>query len=203
MRRAEGQHLVGLVVQRVQALAGRIGQPELGAGDQVDQRVVLEQRDVGRAAHALDQHLLHGRAGGVGHVHDAALAVAAFARQVQVAAFFREGHAEFAQPADGLRRAFDHEARGLGVAQAGAGHQRVFHVGVEAVARRQHGRDAALRPGAGAVVQRALGEHGHAVRGGQVQRGGEACEAAADNEDVEVANGGSHRRGNRLGQAGE
>jgi hypothetical protein len=87
LRRAEGHHLVGTFVQRVQAQAAVQRQAALLAGDQVHQRVVLEQRDVGRAAHMFDQRFLHRRAGGVGHVHDAPRAVAAFARQVQVAVF--------------------------------------------------------------------------------------------------------------------
>ncbi len=39
----------------------------------------------GVPAHYVDQRALHGRAGGVGHMHDAAGAVAAFAGQVQLA----------------------------------------------------------------------------------------------------------------------
>ena len=46
----EGEHLVGGLVERVQAQAAlAVGRPQLAAGDQVHQRVVLEQRDVGRA----------------------------------------------------------------------------------------------------------------------------------------------------------
>jgi hypothetical protein len=75
-------------VEHVGAVAALAGPLELPVGDEVDQHVVLEQRDAGRGAHPLHQRALHGRAGGVGRVHDAALAVAAFARQVQFARVF-------------------------------------------------------------------------------------------------------------------
>ena len=87
---------------------------------------------------------------------------------MQGALFLRERHAQALQPADGLRRVLHHEACGRQVAQAGAGHQRVLHVRLEAVALRQHRGDAALGPAAGAVGQLALGEDGHAVGGRQL-----------------------------------
>ena len=43
-------------------------------------------------------------------VDDAPLAVAALAGEVQVALFLGEGHAQFAQPCDGRRRAFNDQA---------------------------------------------------------------------------------------------
>ena len=52
--------------------------------DQVDRVVIFEQRDVRMIAHALlFERDLHRVAGGVGGVDDAAMAVAAFARQVE------------------------------------------------------------------------------------------------------------------------
>jgi hypothetical protein len=119
----------------------------------------------------------------------ATLAVAALARQVQRAVLHRERHAQIAQPGDGVGGAFHHEARGGRVAQAGAGDERVVDVRLQAVAFAQHRGDAALRPSAGAVGQRALGDDRHAVRRRQVQRGAQAGEAAADDEDVEVEGG--------------
>jgi hypothetical protein len=167
-------------------VAGRVVARQLAVGDQVHQHVVLEHLDGGRGAHALDQRGLHGRAGGVGRVHDAPVAVATLAREVQFAVLEREGHAELLQPGDRGGRVFHRELRGFEVAQAGAGHQRVFHVRGHAVALGQHGGDAALGPVARAVAERALGDHRHAVGAGQVQRGGEPGQAAADDEDVEA-----------------
>ena len=97
-----------------------------------------------------------------------------------------DARAELAQPADGLGRVFHHEARRGQVAQAGARHQGVLDVGRKAVVGGQHRGDAALGPAAGAVLQLALGDHGHAVRGRQVQGGGQAGQAAAYDEDVKV-----------------
>ncbi|KAF1047537.1 MAG: hypothetical protein GAK38_01888 [Xylophilus sp.] len=128
-------------------------------------------------------------------MHDAARAVAALAREVQVFAvlFLRERHAVAAQPGDGLGRMLHDEARRGRVAQAGAGDQRVSHVGVEAVVLGQHGGDAALGPAAGAVGERPLGEHRHAVGGRELERGGQAGEPAADDEHVEIVKGHGER----------
>ena len=71
VRRAEGDHLVGAFVQAYSPRQ-RLGCCPSLPDDQVDQHVLLEHLDVGRVLHPLDQRLLHGRAGGVGHVHDAA-----------------------------------------------------------------------------------------------------------------------------------
>ena len=65
-----------------------------GTRDQVDQHVPVEDSDVGCRQYMLDQFFLYCCASGVRHVHDAALAVAAFACQVQCAVFFGESHAQ-------------------------------------------------------------------------------------------------------------
>jgi hypothetical protein len=96
-----------------QAAGSTRRQAELASGDQVHQRVPLEHRDIGRAADLRDQRVLHRRAGGVRHVHDAPGTVAAFAREVQLAVFQGERHTQAPQPFDALRRVFDHEARGI------------------------------------------------------------------------------------------
>ena len=129
---------------------------------------MLKQGDVGALAHLCDQGLLHRRAGGVGHVHDAPRTVPALAREVELAVLFLgEGHAQAAQPGNGFRGLLHHEAGGLQIAQARAGHQGVVHVGVKAVVLRPHRSDATLGPAAGALLHRALGEDGHARAGGQ------------------------------------
>ena len=69
-------------------------------------------------------------------------------------------------------------------AQPGAGDQRVLDVRLDAVVRRLRRRDAALRPGAGAIVRRALAQHGHAQMRRQRQGGGHAGQAGADDEHV-------------------
>ena len=143
----------------------------------------------------LDQRLLHGGAGGVGHVHDAPGAVAALAGEVQVSIFFREGHAQRTQPVHAFGRMLHHKAGGRRVGQAGTGHQGVLNMGVKAVALGQHGGNPALGPGTGAIAHAALGEHGHAVRGSQMQCGGQARQAAAHDQDIKsvLCDGGDWR----------
>ena len=179
---------------------------ELAVGDQVHQHVVFKQRDAGRGAHLGDEGLLHGGSGGIGHVHDAALAVPAFARQVQGArAFLGEGDAKLAQPGDGGGGTFDHGARGVDVTQAAAGHQRVFDVLVQRVVCAQHGGHAPLGPAAGAVAQLTFGDHGHASPRRQQQGGGQPGQAAADDENVKLlgaVEGRCGHGGRRLRQRG-
>ena len=150
--------------------------------------MVLEQRDVRMLRTRSFSVRDHRVAGGVGGVDDAALAVAAFARQVEAqfgGLVPRERHALLDQPFDRLAPVLDDEARGRLVAQAGAGDQGVVDVLVDAVARIEHGGDAALRPVAGAVADGALGDDGDAPRLRQVQGDGQAGQAAADDCYVE------------------
>ncbi len=60
-------------------------------------------------ARRLEQRLLHRPAGRVVDMDDAAMAVPALARQVEVVAFRVERHAELDQPLDRARRALDDE----------------------------------------------------------------------------------------------
>ena len=53
-------------------------------------------------------------------------------------------------------------------------------MGIKAVVLGQYGGNAALGPAAGAVLQLALGNHCHAVCGGQLQGGGKGVEAIED-----------------------
>ena len=59
----------------------------------------------------------------------------------------------------------------------------------------QHGGNAALRPAAGAILQLALGDYGHAVRGRQVQCGRQTGQAAAHNQDIKIVRGSGHNVG--------
>ncbi len=123
-------------------------------------------------AHFLLQRHLHRVAGGVGSVNDAALAMAAFARQVK--AHFRrfvarERHALVDQPLNRFASMFDDEAGGRFVAQAAASDEGIVDVLLVGVARIENGSDAALGPVAGAVKQGAFGDDGHGARLRQVQ----------------------------------
>ena len=65
-----------------------------------------------------------------------------------------------------------------------AGDQGVVDVLLVAVARVEHGGDAALGPVAGAIEQGALGNDGNLAGLGQVQGDRQAGQAAADDRDV-------------------
>ena len=115
---------------------------------------------------------------------DPAVRMAAFARQVQRAAFLVEGHAQFDQPVDRVRRALDHEFHRVAIVQPRARHHSIPDMILERVARVEHGGDAALRPRRAASGERALGEHEHLLFFGKSQRCGEARRTRPDDEDV-------------------
>ena len=135
---------------------------------------------------------LHRMPGCIGRVNDAALAVAAFAGQVEAEfglLVAGERHALRDQPFNGLA-AMRHDEAGRGlVAQSGAGDQRVLHVLVMAVMRVEHGRNTALRPVTGAVTQRAFGDHDHLAVLRKMQGDGQTGQAAADDGDIEFHGG--------------
>ena len=84
------------------------------------------------------------RAGRIGGVHDAAVAVAAFARQMKAAVAAvvgGEGYALGDEPFDQLAAALDHETRDRLVAQPSAGDQGVVDVGFRRVFLGKHRRD--------------------------------------------------------------
>jgi hypothetical protein len=146
---AQGQHAVAGDVEHVGAEAAVARQAQLGGRDQVDRDVAFEHRDVGVLPDLLGQGCLHGATGGIGGMDDAALAVAAFARQVkaQRRAVMGKRNATFDQPLDGFAAMLDDKTGGGRVAQAGAGVEGIADVGVDAVGRVEYRGDAALRPG--------------------------------------------------------
>ena len=72
---------------------------------------------------------------------------------------------------------------------AGAGNQGVVHMRLDRVAAVHRGGNAALRPVAGTVGHLALGDDGDAAPVGQLERGGQRGEAAAEDEDVVLVHG--------------
>ena len=100
-------------------------------------------------------------------MHDAAMAVAAFARQGDLAFFLVEMRAPADQVIDLIGGFADDHLDDVGIAQAAAGVERVFDVVLEVVLGRHHAGDAALGPGAVAVLDAFFG----------------------DDEDIEIARG--------------
>ena len=119
----------------------------------------------------------------VGMQH-AAAAVRALAREGDLGA----GAIELRAPLDQLldaRRAFLHQhARGLFVAQAVAGLQRVFQVQPNLVVVAERSGDAALRILGVGFRHLLLGQAKHAAGGGKLHRGAQAGNARAHHDEV-------------------
>ena len=143
------------------------------AGGEVDRDHVRDHGDIGMCGGGILQRLLHGPAGGVVDMHDAAVRMPALARQMADIPLHVEGHAEFGQPLDRAGCILDDEFHRGTVVQPGAGDHRILDMAVEGVAGFQHGGDPALRPGGRSFVQLPLGQHCHLEAIGQVERGGQ------------------------------
>jgi hypothetical protein len=189
---AQRQHAVAGDVQHIGAKAAVARQAEFGRGDQVDRNVPFEDGDVGMHPHLFGQRLLHRGAGGIGGVNDPALAMAAFARQMEAEGRIvrRERNPARDQPFDGRATVLDDEARRGRVAQSGAGNECVVAMGIDRICRVEYCGDPALRPGRGRVRQRFFGHQRHPAAAGKPQSQGLAGQAAADDEDVEMLDGG-------------
>ncbi len=150
------QYLTGRDVLRVQTKAarrGRVGAQFVG-GDHIDGAMLLQQRDIRVGADLLLQCHLHRMSCGVGGMNDAALAMAAFAGQMEpqlCGCVWCKRYALRNQPFDGFSSMlYDKPCRAV-VAQVSAGDQRIGDVLLMAVARIKHRGDTALGPIAGAV----------------------------------------------------
>ncbi len=160
---------------------------QLARCDKVDRDVPLEDLDVGVALHLPDERLLHRAAGGVRGMHDAPVAVAALAREVQlllVGVVAREGDPLLDEPFDRPAAALDHEAHRVLVAKAGARHLGVADVVLDGVGPVEHRGNAPLGPARRPAQQLVLGDQGHLLALGEPQCRGHAREAAADHQDV-------------------
>jgi hypothetical protein len=163
--------------------------PELAGGNQVNRDVVLEQGDIGALAGARQQGVLDGPAGGVGGMQDPAGGVSAFPGQVEfrlaLAAWLaRERHPEVRQPVDRLGALAHGEAHDLRLVEAGPGLQGVLDMRVDGIPGTGDGGDAALGIQCAALLQPALGEHGHLQVLGQLQGQSQAGATAADDQDI-------------------
>ena len=103
---------------------------------------------------------------------DAAVRMAALSREVQRAGLGIEGDAEFGEAADRGGRVLDHELDRFAPVEARAGDHGIADVIVESIAFVEYRGDAALRPGGGSAVERALREDEHTAAFGEHQSGG-------------------------------
>ncbi len=148
MRGAEHLHAAGLPIQDVGAQAAGRLHAQLLSADQVDRDVVLEDADVRMLGRPRGQGGLDGPAGAIFGVQDAAVAVTAFAREVEGPATVgaREFDPALHQPADAAGAASDGELDGIPMAQPGACFQRIGHVRLDRVLRIDHRGQSALCP---------------------------------------------------------
>ena len=144
----------------------------------------------------LRQCPLYCRAGCIRGMHDAAVAVAAFACQVQLLGMqlvMAELDALLDQPFDRRFAMFDHETGSLFAAQSGAGNEGILNMGLERIVIAQHCRDAALSPAAGAIEQGFFGDESDFFMFGQMQGQRHARQPAADDHYVKIFHVGSRQ----------
>ena len=103
--------------------------------------------------------------------------------------FAVELHAERAEPADALRPLAHRDLDRLALAEAGAGDQGVLDVELEAVVGAEHRGDAALGVLGGALGALPLGEDQHRAVAGGLEGEGEAGDAAAQHQEVDLLAG--------------
>src|SRR6266536_4056444 len=115
-------------------------------------------------------------------MNDKAVPVAALARQGELTVLHVEARAEADQVVDLLGPLADDTLDDVGVAQAGTGGVRVLDVVLEAVLRSEDAGDAALGPGAVALLEAALGDEEHAQVRRHLEGGADARDAGADDQ---------------------
>ena len=138
--------------------------------------MIFQHGDIRVSTHLAAQRGGHRFASGVGGMNDAAMAVAAFAGQVKaliadaiaVVAIAGKRHAQLNQPVNRRARVLNNKARGLRIAQPGAGHQRILYMCFHRILIIQHRRNAALGVGGAAFQQILLGDQAHLAVFGQM-----------------------------------
>ncbi len=184
----EGVDLAAARVQRVgpEDAIGR-GRVHLRGHDQVDGVLLLEELQA-RARRRVEQRALDLAPRLVGGVQHPPLRVPALAGQVvaerrRVAGELRP---ELDQLAHARRPLRHRDADGLLAAEPAARDQGVADVLFDAVLRRQHRRDPPLRVDGVGLAAPPLGEHGDGPMPGRLQREGEAGDAGAKDQIVEL-----------------
>ena len=117
-------------------------------------------------------------------VQHAVAAVRAFAGEGDLGAGAIELRAPLDQLFDARRAFFHQDARGLFVAQAVAGLQRVLQMQADFIVIAERGGDAALRVLRVGLRDLALGQTQHAARGRQFHRGPQAGDARAHDDEI-------------------
>ena len=149
--------LTAVLVQYIGAYdAVFAAQALLVSRDELDRHPIFHEVDMRAFPHTIDQRRRNGATGGIVGMNDAAVRVAAFARQMQMLGIIqREAHALLDQPANGLGAIFNSELDAVFMAQAGSGDQRILDMTVGGVGFVQHGCHATL-----CIVGTGLGQRG-------------------------------------------
>ncbi|CAI8760512.1 hypothetical protein EMIT051CA3_10753 [Pseudomonas chlororaphis] len=190
--RTVGVDFAGGTVEYIGAEAAIAFQPQAFFGNQIDGDPLFQQLDVRALPGLVQQCREDGCAGGVGGMDDAAMAVAAFAGQVEfetavfIARLFvtGEGHALIDQPLNGFAAMLDGKPYRVFMAEAATGIEGVVDVGFDGVGVVQHCCDATLSPIGRAIGEIALAQYGDAQMTGQGQRKAQTGSAAAYHQNI-------------------
>ena len=164
-------------------------------GEQIDRKVMLVEFDIGRVLELGQQRTLDLPAGDVLVVQNAILRMPALAAEVVrfLALLLIETRAPFDDLSNPFGPFFYDDPHNLFVAEAVAGVEGIFDVLLEGVVLLvPHRRHAPLRVGGVGFLLGGLGEHGDLQLGpglGQLDGGGEAGNAGADDEYVCLRHG--------------
>ncbi len=174
--------------------------------DDVDGDVVLQHPEVGALFRGGEQSALDLAAGDVLGVENAPLGMATFLAEVEFPRAvaggqlpFRELHAQGDQLGDARRPFLDDGADDAFLAEARAGHQGVPHVHFEGVFLARDGGDAALGVIGVRVGALLLRDDRHGAVLGRLQGEGQAGDAGADDQIIELLNRAGHDIASRRG----
>jgi len=165
--RAKGVDFTRGTIQHIGTEAAITFQAQAAFGNQIDGNALFEQFDIGALAGLFEQCLENRRAGGVGRMDDAPVAVPAFSGEVELKALLLgvdaviagEGYALIDQPLDGFAAVLDGKAYRVFVAQPATGIEGVFDVGLHRVGVIQDSGDTALGPERRTIGQIAFAQH--------------------------------------------
>ena len=211
-RRAEGFDRSGGLIEDIGADDAVFhGVAELAGGDEIDGHVVRHGFDGRVGGDFFQQCALDFASGGVLKMQDAALRVAALAAEVEllpaVAVFaVIEVDAEFHEFGNAGGSLGDDGANDIRVAKPGSGLEGVADVEFERILVAHHAGNPALGPSGVGVRRSALGDKRDTALVGGLQSERESGDAAAEDDEIEVAHflGGEFpgREGNVVDESG-
>ncbi len=185
-------HFAAVAIQNIGPQATLAFEPKAAFGDQINRGALLQQLDIGSLACLFEQRPENRRSCSVCSVDDSAVAMAAFSRQVKLKAAFiglcfvaaGERYALIDQPLNRFAAVLDRKTNSVLVAQAAAGIQRVFNVGLHCICVIQHRRHSTLRPEGRTIGQISFAQNCNPQVVGEVQRQAQSGSATANYQYV-------------------